>query len=195
MNDKYPANLNIDYPAQSDRLTTFFRLLLVIPIIILLSLLTNGDSYNNEMDDNSISWAVGGIVVIPTMLLLVFRRKYPKWWYDWNLALTKFSTRVFAYLLLLQDEYPSTDEDQGVHIEIPYPNVEKELNQWLPLVKWFLAIPHVIVLCFLYLIVIILTNYPRELFVFFVGVARWTMRVSAYALLLTTDVYPPFSLK
>lgn len=206
MNDKYPANLNIDYPEQSDRLTTFFRLFLVIPIIILLSLLTNGDSYNNEMDDNSISWAVGGIVVIPTMLLLVFRRKYPKWWYDWNLALTKFSTRVFAYLLLLQDEYPSTDEDQGVHIEIPYPNVEKELNQWLPLVKWFLAIPHVIVLCFLYLIVIILTiiawfailftgNYPRDLFDFVVGVARWSIRVSAYALLLTTDEYPPFSLK
>ncbi len=206
MNDKYPANLNIDYPEQSDRLTTFFRLFLVIPIIILLSLLTNGDSYNNEMDDNSISWAVGGIVVIPTMLLLVFRRKYPKWWYDWNLALTKFSTRVFAYLLLLQDEYPSTDEEQGVHIDIPYPNVEKELNQWLPLVKWFLAIPHIIVLCFLYLIVIILTiiawfailftgNYPRDLFDFVVGVARWTMRVSAYALLLTTDVYPPFSLK
>jgi hypothetical protein len=140
------------------------------------------------------------------MLLLVFRRKYPKWWYDWNLALTKFSTRVFAYLLLLQDEYPSTDEDQGVHIEIPYPNVEKELNQWLPLVKWFLAIPHVIVLCFLYLIVIILTiiawfailftgNYPRDLFDFVVGVARWSIRVSAYALLLTTDEYPPFSLK
>lgn len=206
MNDKYPAELNVDYPEQSDRLTTFFRLVLVIPIIIILSLLTNGDVYNNEVDDNSITWAASGIVVIPTILLLVFRRKYPKWWYDWNLALTKFSMRVFAYLFLLRDEYPSTDEEQGVHIEIPYPNVEKELNQWLPLVKWFLAIPHIIVLCFLYLVVIILTiiawfailftgNYPRDLFDFVVGVARWTMRVSAYALLLTTDVYPPFSLK
>jgi len=206
MNDKYPVELNVDYSEQSDRLTTFFRLVLVIPILIILSLLTNGDVYNNEVDDNSITWAASGIVVIPTILLLVFRRKYPKWWYDWNLALTKFSMRVFAYLFLLRDEYPSTDEEQGVHIEIPYPNVEKELNQWLPLVKWFLAIPHIIVLCFLYLIVIILTiiawfailftgNYPRDLFDFVVGVARWTMRVSAYALLLTTDVYPPFSLK
>ena len=118
MNDKYPAELNVDYPEQSDRLTTFFRLVLVIPIIIILSLLTNGDVYNNEVDDNSITWAASGIVVIPTILLLVFRRKYPKWWYDWNLALTKFSMRVFAYLFLLRDEYPSTDEEQGVHIEM-----------------------------------------------------------------------------
>ena len=146
-----------------------------------------------------------GFVVLPTILMILFRQKYPKWWFDWNVALTKFATRVSAYILLLRDEYPSTDEEQAVHIDLPYPNVETELNRWLPLVKWFLAIPHIIVLVFLWVGVVFCTiiawfailftgSYPRGLFDFVVGVMRWSLRVDAYAVLLTTDEYPPFTL-
>jgi hypothetical protein len=139
------------------------------------------------------------------MLMLVFRQKYPRWWFDWNLAITRFSARLSAYLALLRDEYPSTDEEQAVHVELPYPDAKK-LNRWLPLVKWFLAIPHLIVLFFLsiaYFVVVVIAwfailftgNYPRSLFDFAVGVLRWLLRVSAYAFILTTDQYPPFSLE
>ena len=142
---------------------------------------------------------------MPLVLTLLFRQKYPRWWFDWNLALTKFFTRVDAYFCLLTDVYPSTDEEQSVHIEIPYPDAKNDLNRWLPLVKWLLAIPHIIVLVFLGIAVIIdiviawfvilfTGRYPRGLFDFVVGVARWCLRVYAYALLLTTDRYPPFAL-
>jgi len=137
------------------------------------------------------------------VLMLLFRQKYPRWWFDWNLALTRFSTRVAVYLALLRDEYPSADDEQAVHIQIPYPDAKQELNRWLPLVKWFLAIPHYVVLWFLsiaaFLCVIIAWfailftgRYPRSLFDFVVGVFRWWLRVAAYAFLLTTDRYPPF---
>ena len=142
---------------------------------------------------------------VPIVLMILFRQKYPKWWFDWNVALTKFSTRVGAYIGLLTDVYPSTDEEQMVHIEIPYPDVKNELNRWLPLVKWFLAIPHYFVLFFLYIAAIVCVviawfailftgRYPRGLFDFVVGVSRWSLRVDAYALLLVTDRYPPFAL-
>jgi hypothetical protein len=146
----------------------------------------------------------GGIVFLTTVLMLLFRQKYPRWWFDWNLALTRFSTRVAVYLALLRDEYPSTDGEQAVHLQIPYPDARQELNRWLPLVKWFLAIPHYVVLWFLSIAVffcviiawfaILFTGrYPRSLFDFVVGVFRWWLRVAAYAFLLTTDRYPPFS--
>jgi len=197
--EKYPVSLNIDYSDKSNRITVLFRLILAIPILIILSLLT------------STSYKVGhiysaGIIFLPTLLLIVFSRKYPKWWFDWNLALVKFSLRVASYLLLLRDDYPSTDEEQAVHVQIHYPDVEKELNQWLPLVKWLLVIPHFIVLCFIMVGVIICTllawltilfsgSYPKSMFDFVVGCLRWILRVDAYAILLTTDEYPPFSLR
>ena len=137
--------------------------------------------------------------------MILFRQKYPRWWFDWNLALVRFFARVIGYLALLTDIYPSTDEEQSVHLDIPYPNVKEELSRGLPLVKWFLAIPHYIVLCFLCVAVIVSViiawfailftgRYPNGLFNFVVGVFRWWLRVSAYAFLLTTDRYPPFSL-
>ena len=136
--------------------------------------------------------------------MILFRRKYPRWWFDWNLELTRFSNRVSAYFMLLRDEYPSTDEEQAVHIEIEYPDAERDLNRWLPLVKWLLAIPHYIVLAFLGVAVLVVTviawfaivftgRYPRGMFNFVVGWSRWALRVSAYAFLLVTDRYPPFS--
>jgi len=199
----YPVSLNIDYSEKSNRLTVFFRLFLAIPILIILALLTSS-SYESEQATKEVERVYSvGIIIIPTLLMIVFRRKYPKWWFDWNLALVKFSLRVASYLLLLRDEYPSTDEEQAVQVQIPYPDVDKDLNQWLPLVKWLLVLPHFIVLCFIMVGVIICTiivwfiilfigKYPKNMFDFVVGFLRWILRVDAYAILLTTDEYPPF---
>jgi len=203
--NNYPADLNIDYSEKSDRLTTLFRIFTVIPILIILGLLVSGTCESNSEQGWRYVYHGAGFVVVPTVLMILFRKKYPRWWFDWNLALTKFATRVFSYLILLTDEYPSTDQDQVVHIEIPYPDAKNELRRGMPLIKWFLAIPHVFILCFLYVAVVVITimswfsilftgNYPKGLFEFVVGVMRWSLRVSAYAVLLTTDKYPPFSL-
>ena len=137
--------------------------------------------------------------------MIVFRRRYPRWWFDFARQMTRFSIRVGAYMALLTDQYPSTVEEQSVHLELDYPDVERDLNRWLPLVKWFLAIPHYVVLWFGWLaafVVIVIAwfailftgRYPRGLFDFVAGMIRWSLRVSAYAYLLVTDQYPPFSL-
>jgi hypothetical protein len=202
----YPATLIIDYPDRPlNRLTTFFRIFTVIPIAIILVLVSGANFDWSRMHGWSWQYAAGGILFLATLLMILFRQKYPKWWFDWNVALTKFGTRVATYVGLLTDVYPSTDEEQAVHIEIPYPDVPKDLNRWLPLVKWFLAIPHYIILVFLviaafvcvviaWFAILFTSRYPRGLFDFVVGVSRWSLRVAAYAFLLTTDRYPLFSL-
>ena len=203
----YPATLEIDYPDRElDRLTTLARVFTVIPIAIVLGLVMGPSP---EASSGSCAHhhvlAAGGIVSAATALMLVFRRKYPRWWFDWNLALVRFATRVWAYLALLRDEYPSTDEEQAVHLEIPYPDAARDLSRWLPLVKWLLAIPHYVALVFVgiaavfcvlaaWLVILFTGRYPRALFAFVVGTFRWSLRVAAYAFLLTTDRYPPFSL-
>jgi hypothetical protein len=204
--NQHPVSLKIDYPERSDRLTVFFRFLLVIPVFIILILLTSV-SYDSENASEDVERVYSaGIVFAPTLLMIVFRQKYPRWWFDWNLALTGFSLRVASYVLLLRDEYPSTDEAQSVHVTIPYPDVEKDLERWMPLVKWFLIIPHVIVLGILlagvtlctfpvWFIILFTGRYPRSIFDFIVGFLRWSLRVYAYAFLLTTDIYPQFSLQ
>ena len=203
---EYPVTLTIDYPDRSlNRLTTFFRIFTLIPIAIILSLVNGGILDLTGPNDWTWLYVAGGILIMPVLLMILFRQKYPRWWFDWNLELTKFSTRVGAYIGLLTDVYPSTDEEQSVHLEIPYPDVPKDLNRWLPLVKWFLAIPHYIVLACLAIGAIVCVviawfsilftgRYPRGLFDFVVGVSRWGLRVAAYAFLLATDRYPLFSL-
>lgn len=203
---EYPASLSIDYPERNlNRRTTFFRIFIVIPILIILGLIGGSSFQWDAAQGWRNQYAFGGVVSIPTLLMLLFRQKYPKWWFDWNLAITKFIARVFAYIALLRDEFPSTDEDQAVHIAIPYPDARKDLKRGLPLVKWLLAVPHYIVLAFLIIGVVICAviawfailftgRYPASLFNFVVGVFRWLLRVGAYAFLLTTDRYPPFRL-
>jgi hypothetical protein len=186
--EPYPARLDIDYPEKLDRLTTLFRVIWIIPIAIIQGLLS------------------GSMLSLPTALMIVFRERYPRWWFDFSRELTRFGARVAAYLGLLTDRYPSTVEEQSVHLEIDYPDVQRDLNRWLPLVKWLLAIPHYIVLIVLWLVAIVALivawvailvtgRYPRALFDFVVGLLRWSLRVQAYAFLLVTDRYPPFSLR
>ncbi len=202
----YPVTLTIDYPDRAlNRLTTFFRIFTVIPIAIIAVLVSGGSLDPGTTNDWTWLYAAGGSLFLPILLMILFRQKYPKWWFDWNIALIKFGTRVTTYVGLLTDVYPSTDEEQAVHIEIPYPDVPKDLSRGLPLVKWFLAIPHYIILVFLGIAAIVCVviawfailftgRYPRGLFDFVVGVYRWSLRVAAYAFLLTTDRYPLFSL-
>ena len=192
----YPVRFDIEYPEQHDRLTAALRLIWVIPIGIVLALITT--------TDGAVA-GVGGLLFLPALLMILFRQKYPRWWFDWNVQVSRFAARVGAYFLLLRDEYPSTDEEQAVHLEIDYPDVERDLNRWLPLVKWLLAIPHAIVLIVLFVVVFVLVviawfailftgRYPRGIFDFVVGTVRWFQRVNGYAFLLVTDRYPPFSL-
>lgn len=211
----YAARLEIDFPEQLDRLTTFFRLIWAIPILIVLSLLSATASEtatviteSGEIVSEVTSTGLGimGGLFVATMLMILFRQRYPRWWFDFALELTRFETRVGAYLALLTDRYPSTVEAQAVHLDIDYPDVERDLNRGLPLVKWFLAIPHYLVLFFLFLGAVVAVvvawfailftgRYPRGLFDYVVGVGRWALRVQAYAFLLVTDRYPPFSLR
>ena len=176
-------------------------MLLAIPILILIGTIS-GEASENARDE---SLAAGGLLLVGPMLMILFRQKYPRWWFDWNYELLKFGNRVTAYLLLLRDEYPSTDEEQAVHLEIPYPDAQIDINRWMPLVKWLLAIPHYIVLVFLAMAVLVVVviawfsilftgRYPRDLFDFVVGVMRWAVRVEGYAFVLMTDQYPPFRL-
>ena len=213
VSDEYPVRFSVDYPEKRDRLNVLLRLLLLIPILVLFSLLAGGSGNTTRFrDDDDGRWrtersgAAGvGVVVAPTALMLLFRRKYPRWWFEWNREFSRFGARVGTYALLLRDEYPSTDEEQAVHLAIDEPDAAR-LNRWLPLVKWLLAIPHYIVLLVLALTVVVTTfvawlailvtgRYPRGLFDYAVGVGRWGYRVCGYAFLLVTDRYPPFSLK
>jgi len=202
----YPVRFDVDYPDRDlDRLSTFFRFLAAIPILILASLLGGGFSGSFGENSANLGAAFGGIVVAPTVLMILFREKYPRWWFNWNLELTRFTTRIAIYMSLMDDQYPSTDEEQSVHLEIDYPDVENQLGRGMPLIKWLLAIPHFIVLFFLGIVaffavvgawfaILFTGRYPRGLFDFVLGVHRWALRVEGYALLMVTDQYPPFSL-
>jgi hypothetical protein len=207
---QYPVRFSVDYPDRSlDRLTSAFRIFTVIPIAIVLGTVSGGNGWdwdwNNSSSTRTAAVGAGGLLFFGPLLLILFRQKYPRWWFDWNLELQRFGNRVAAYLALMDDRYPATDEHQSVHLDYPYPDAERDLNRWLPLIKWLLAIPHWIILFFLdiaALVVVIVVwfailftgHYPRGMFGFVEGVIRWHNRVLAYALVLVTDRYPPFRL-
>jgi Domain of unknown function (DUF4389) len=202
----YPIRFKVDYPDRDlDRLTTFFRLFAAIPILFVLGSVNGGTWQWSYERGSEAAAGAGGLLFFGPFLMILFRQKYPRWWFDWNRELVRFSNRVGIYLGLMDDHYPATDEHQSVHLDFDYPNVPQDLNRWLPLVKWFLAIPHYVVLFFLYIavfVVVVITwfailftgRYPRGLFDFVEGVIRWHNRVVGYAFLLVTDRYPPFSL-
>jgi len=206
MDAGYPVQFSVDYPERPlDRLTTAFRILTVIPIAIVLAMVA-GSMWQSSDRTGSTVVGGGGLLFLGPLLMILFRQKYPRWWFDWNRELLRFSNRVTAYLALMDDRYPSTDEEQSVHLDFPYPDAPRELNRWLPLVKWFLAIPHYVVLFFLgiaafvavvvaWFAILFKGRYPRGLFDFVEGVIRWSNRVASYALILVTDQYPPFRLR
>jgi hypothetical protein len=203
----YPVQFSVDYPDRPlDRLTSFFRIFVVIPIAIVLGTVS-ASTYQTSGRGNAMAVAVGagGYLFLGPLLMILFRQKYPRWWFEWNRELLRFSNRVTAYLALMDDRYPSTDEEQSVHLDFPYPDVPATLNRWLPLVKWLLAIPHYVALFFLaiaalvvvivvWFVILFTGRYPRALFDFIEGVIRWSNRVFGYAFLLVTDQYPPFRL-
>jgi len=206
MDESYPLTYSVEYPDRElDRLSTFFRIFAVIPIAIVLATVSHfvfGGSSNSEAGYAG----VGGVLVLGPLLMILFRQKYPRWWFDWNRELVRFSARVHTYLVLMNDQYPSTDEEQWVQLEIEYPNVEVDLSRGMPLIKWFLAIPHYIVLFFLaigaffavifaWFAILFTGRYPKSLFDFVMGVQRWYLRVIAYMAIMVTDKYPPFSLE
>ena len=210
----YPVQLSVDYPDRPlNRLTSAFRIFVAIPVIILLgsvsgsTLLAVPGSTGPAGSKGSmfVVSGAGGPLFLGPLLMILFRKKYPRWWFDWNLELQRFSNRVLIYVLLMDDRYPATDQEQSVHVDFVYPDAARDLNRWLPLVKWFLAIPHFLVLIFLWIAVLVVTfiawvailftgRYPRAMFDFVEGVVRWEQRVIAYSFLLVTDRYPPFRL-
>src|ERR671930_1134815 len=208
MPDAYPVQVDVQYPERAlNRLTTALRVFTIIPIAIVLGSVSGETwSWSTSGTTRTVVAGAGGTLFLAPLLMILFRQKYPRWWFDWNLELTRLSSRVALYGALLDDRYPSTDEQQSLRLDIPYPDARSDLNRWLPLVKWFLAIPHYIVLVFLgiaalvciviaWFAILFTGRYPRELFDFVVGVGRWGVRVEAYAFLLATDRYPPFSLQ
>jgi hypothetical protein len=204
----YPVNLSVEYPDRPlDRLTTAFRIFVAIPIVILLGAVsgTTWSFYSSSGTVHVVAGA-GGLLFLGPLLMILFRQKYPRWWFDWNLELQRFTNRVLVYVLLMDDRYPSTDQEQGLRLDYVYPDVPRDLNRFLPLVKWLLVIPHFIVLAFLWVAVFFVVivawfailftgRYPKGMFDFVEGVVRWGQRVVAYAFTLVTDRYPPFSLR
>ena len=202
----YPVQFSVDYPDRPlNRATTLFRIILVIPIAIVLGTVSGGAWQSGYENGTVVAAGAGGLLFLGPLLMILFRKKYPRWWFDWNLELLRFSNRVTVYLALMDDRYPSTDDHQSVRLDYPYPDAQQDLNRWLPLVKWLLAIPHYIVLFFLYLgmfVAVIIAwfgilftgRYIAGLFSFAEGVIRWHNRVVGYAVVLVTDRYPPFRL-
>ena len=207
MPPSYPVTFSVDYPERDlNRISTFFRIFAAIPILILIELLPGGSLTSGQYYGSTSGFAIsaGTVVFVPIVLMLLFRKKYPRWWYDWNIELLRFGNRIGVYVLLMDDEYPSTDERQAVHLDFAYPDAER-LSRGLPLVKWFLAIPHYIVLFFLsigvffavigaWFAILFTGRYPKGIFDFVEGTIRWHNRVIGYAFSLVTDEYPPFRL-
>ncbi len=208
--DSYPARLEIDYPESLSRVSTLLRIPFIIPILVIQALLPVAPvvaislAAEGVIDGDSVSGFAGAAFFLPLVLMIFFRRKYPRWWFDFLLELARFQARVIAYFDLLTDKYPSTDEEQDVHLDLDYPDAE-QLNQFLPIVKWLLLIPHYVVLAVLVVLsipaliaawfaIIITGRYPRPIFTYILGVNRYYLRIGAYGFLLITDRYPPFRL-
>jgi Domain of unknown function (DUF4389) len=209
MDEAYPVRFSVDYPDRDlNRLTTALRIFTAIPIVIVVATIEGvvlGGGVDESRETAAVVAGGTGLLFLPPLLLILFREKYPRWWFEWNRELLRFTNRVGVYMALMDDRYPSTDEQQSVRLDFEHPDAREDLNRWLPLVKWLLAIPHYIVLFFLSIGVILAViaawfailftgRYPRGLFDYVEGVMRWHNRVVGYAFILVTDEYPPFRL-
>lgn len=204
--ETYPVRFDVEYPDRPlNRTTTAFRAFVAIPILVVLATVSGGTWQWTHESGSAVAAGAGGLLVLGPTLMILFRQKYPRWWFDFNLELERFTNRVFVYLALMDDHYPSTTDHQSVELDYDYPDVALHLNRWLPLVKWFLAIPHYLVLVVLnivavfgvigaWLAILFTGRYPRGIFGFVAGVMRWNNRVTGYAFTLVTDRYPPFRL-
>ena len=206
-NEPYPVRFSVDYPNRVlNRTTTAFRIFAAIPILAVLAAVSGGTwQWSQDNGSTPVAVGAGGLLCLGPMLMIVFRQKYPRWWFDFNLELQRFTNRVWVYLVLMDDRYPSTTDHQSVHLDYDFPDASCDLNRWMPLVKWFLAIPHYIALTLLNAIAVVgviaawvailfTGRYPQTVFDFVAGVLRWNNRVIGYAFTLVTDRYPPFSL-
>jgi hypothetical protein len=203
----YPVRFDVEYPDRAlNRTTTAFRVFAVLPIVIVLAAVSGSAwQWSQDSGPQTVAAGAGGLLFLGPLLMILFRQKYPRWWFDFNLELQRFTNRVGVYVALMDDRYPSTTDHQSVELDYDYPDVARDLNRWLPLVKWFLAIPHYIVLVVLnvaavvavvaaWFVILFTGRYPRTNFDFVAGVMRWNNRVTGYAFTLMTDRYPPFSL-
>ena len=180
-----------------DKSTALFRLFLAVPVLIFLS------SFSEFADD--LPGVIGGLLVLPVVLSMLFRNVYPSYVLAFNKALLELSNRVNAYVLVLTDEYPSIEANQKVRLIYPEIDGGKKLSPWMPLVKWFLAIP-LFLLGIIYAIyafaltliswfsVITKGFYPEDKAEEVIKVIAYWNRLYGYALLLVTDEYPSFSL-
>jgi hypothetical protein len=205
-NTTYPIEFDVEYPDRKlNRLTSALRIFTALPIVILLAAIGGVTAASTGGDTTTVVASGSGLLFLPPLLMIVFRGKYPRWWYDFSVELLRFQNRVGVYVALMDDRYPATDERQSVRLEAPYPDVAR-LNRGLPLVKWLLAIPHYIVLAVLnigavlgvviaWFAILFTGRFPRGIFDYLVGVGRWSNRVTAYAFILVTDEYPPFRLR
>jgi hypothetical protein len=204
--DTYPVRFDVEYPNRSlNRTTTAFRVFAALPILVVLATVSGGTWQWTNESGSAVAAGAGGLLVLGPSLMILFRRKFPRWWFDFNLELERFTNRVFVYLALMDDHYPSTTDDQSVRLDYDYPDAARDLNRWLPLVKWLLAIPHLLVLVVLNVVavfgvfaawfaILFSGRYPRLIFDFVAGVMRWNNRVTGYAFTMVTDQYPPFRL-
>src|SRR6266571_8682198 len=131
----YPVQFAVDYPDRSlNRLTSAFRIFVAIPILIVLGTVSGGTWIHSYSHGGTIAGSgAGGLLFLGPLLLILFRQKYPRWWFDWNLELQRFTNRVVAYVLLMDDRYPATDQQQAVHLDYVNPDDGRSLNRWLPL--------------------------------------------------------------
>jgi len=183
-----------------NRLTAFFRLVIVMPVAIYVSAFAI-----DSISTDTWGYSLGGLIFLPTLLALVFRGIYPSYALAFNHALISLETRVNAYALLLTDDYPSIEENDIVKITLPEVGEGSQLNRYLPLIKWFLAIP-LYVMAIIYLVyglfltlfawlsILFSGKYPVWCADAMVGILAFYNRVYGYAFILITDEYPSFSL-
>jgi TRAP-type mannitol/chloroaromatic compound transport system permease small subunit len=194
MSKQIKTDVEVTYKKRN-KTTVFWRGILVFPVAVFIC----------SFAVQSNAGFAAGFIILPALLALVFREVYPSYLLTFNHAFLELQTRVVAYVLLLTDDYPSIERNKNIEVIFPEIKGGKALNRWLPLIKWFLSIPLIIVGLIYSLIALGMTfiawimtsatgNYPKWAGRFVLKTMRFWNRVNGYAFLLVTDKYPPFAL-